>query len=110
MLCSPNILLDDACTAKIADVGIAKYSVRDLTSLGQAFGSWDWASPEQIMCEECSVRTDLYSLGVVSIPGCFWKQYICCPRHDSHQPQTCHNVTAHQAWCIMQVCVIIHRT
>lgn len=67
LLCSPNILLDDACTAKIADVGIAKYSVRDLTTLGQAFGSWDWASPEQIMCEECSIRTDLYSLGVVGI-------------------------------------------
>ncbi len=64
---SPNILLDDNCAGKICDVGIAKYTVRDFTSLGQAFGSWDWASPEQILCQECSSRTDIYSLGVVSI-------------------------------------------
>jgi serine/threonine protein kinase len=61
-----NILLDETGTAFITDFGLAKDSQGSLlTRPGQALGSLDYMSPEQIRSEEVSAATDVYSLGCV---------------------------------------------
>jgi serine/threonine protein kinase len=61
-----NILLDEGGTAFITDFGLAKDSQGSLlTRPGQALGSLDYMSPEQIRSEEVSPATDVYSLGCV---------------------------------------------
>jgi serine/threonine protein kinase len=61
-----NILVDDSGTAFITDFGLAKDSQGSLlTRPGQALGSLDYMSPEQIRSEEVSAATDVYALGCV---------------------------------------------
>ena len=61
-----NILVDDGGTAYITDFGLAKDSQGSLlTRPGQALGSLDYMSPEQIRSEDVSAATDVYSLGCV---------------------------------------------
>jgi serine/threonine protein kinase len=61
-----NIVLDESGTAYITDFGLAKDSQGSLlTRPGQALGSLDYMSPEQIRSEEVSAATDVYSLGCV---------------------------------------------
>src|SRR4029453_10558035 len=65
-----NILVDESGTPKLLDFGIAKLiaSTAD-TSMTQAAGHapWtpDYASPEQVRDRPVTVRTDVYSLGLV---------------------------------------------
>lgn len=61
-----NILLDDQGVAYITDFGLAKDTQGSLlTRPGQALGSLDYMSPEQIRGEEVTAATDVYSLGCV---------------------------------------------
>jgi serine/threonine protein kinase len=61
-----NILLDESGTPYIADFGLAKdRDASVLTQAGQALGSMDYMSPEQIRGEEVSARSDVYALGCV---------------------------------------------
>jgi serine/threonine protein kinase len=61
-----NILLDEAGTAYITDFGLAKDTQGSLlTKPGQALGSLDYMSPEQIRSEEISPAADVYGLGCV---------------------------------------------
>jgi serine/threonine protein kinase len=61
-----NVLLDTDGTALITDFGLAKDSQGTaLTRPGQALGSMDYMSPEQIRGEEVTAATDVYSLGCV---------------------------------------------
>ena len=61
-----NVLLDDDGTALITDFGLAKDNEgTNLTRPGQALGSMDYMSPEQIRGEEVSAATDVYALGCV---------------------------------------------
>jgi serine/threonine protein kinase len=61
-----NVLLDMDGTALITDFGLAKDSQgTNLTKPGQALGSMDYMSPEQIRGEEVSAATDVYALGCV---------------------------------------------
>jgi serine/threonine-protein kinase len=58
-----NILLDGD-TPYVSDFGLAKDSqASNLTRPGQALGSLDYMSPEQIRGEDVSPATDIYSLG-----------------------------------------------
>jgi serine/threonine protein kinase len=61
-----NVLLDAEGVACITDFGLAKDSqATNLTRPGQALGSLDYMSPEQIRGEEVTAATDVYSLGCV---------------------------------------------
>jgi serine/threonine-protein kinase len=62
----PNILLDEHGTAHITDFGLAKDTQGSLLTLpGQALGSMDYMSPEQIRGEPVSAASDIYALGCV---------------------------------------------
>ncbi|MCA9104776.1 MAG: protein kinase [Pirellulaceae bacterium] len=67
-----NLLLSSSGQVKIADFGIARYQgvVHDelrehITAPGGVVGTYDYMSPEQLRGEPATVRSDLYSLGVV---------------------------------------------
>jgi serine/threonine protein kinase len=61
-----NILLDRQGVAYITDFGLAKDSQGSvLTQPGQALGSMDYMSPEQIRGEKVTAGTDVYALGCV---------------------------------------------
>lgn len=61
-----NVLLDLDGTALITDFGLAKDSQgTNLTRPGQALGSLDYMSPEQIRGEQVTAATDVYALGCV---------------------------------------------
>ena len=62
-----NILIADADTLVIADLGIAKdlSCAEALTSHGQVMGTPYYMSPEQINSKELDHRSDIYSLGIL---------------------------------------------
>ncbi len=61
-----NVLLDMQGTALITDFGLAKDNQgTNLTRPGQALGSMDYMSPEQIRGEDVTAATDVYALGCV---------------------------------------------
>lgn len=61
-----NILLDGQGTAHITDFGLAKDTQGSLLTLpGQALGSMDYMSPEQVRGEPVSAASDIYALGAV---------------------------------------------
>jgi serine/threonine protein kinase len=61
-----NILLDRAGKAYITDFGLAKdYKSSILTLPGQALGSLDYMSPEQVRGDPVTGASDVYSLGCV---------------------------------------------
>ena len=60
-----NILLEGD-TPYVSDFGLAKDSqASNLTRPGQALGSLDYMSPEQIRGEDVTPATDIYALGCV---------------------------------------------
>jgi serine/threonine-protein kinase PpkA len=62
-----NILFREDGTAVLSDFGIAKAVVSrtHLTAMGQAIGTPEYMSPEQITGSPLDARCDLYSLGIV---------------------------------------------
>jgi serine/threonine-protein kinase len=60
-----NILVTSDWHAKIADFGIAKLNLAQLTIPGQLLGSPAYMSPEQLSGEGVDARSDLFSLGVI---------------------------------------------
>jgi serine/threonine-protein kinase len=65
-----NILLDGSGKAYITDFGLAKDTQGSLLTLpGQALGSMDYMSPEQIRGEPVSAASDIYALGCVMYEG-----------------------------------------
>jgi len=60
-----NVLVTPDWHAKIADFGIAKLNLAQLTIPGQLLGSPAYMSPEQLSGEGVDARSDLFSLGVI---------------------------------------------
>jgi serine/threonine protein kinase len=59
-----NIVLDENGDAYLTDFGIAKrMGYKAITSMGVVIGSPNYLSPEQIMGETVSPRTDVFALG-----------------------------------------------
>jgi serine/threonine-protein kinase len=60
-----NILLTPDLRAKIADFGIAKFSLAKITMTGLVMGTPSYMSPEQAMGKELDGRSDIFSLGII---------------------------------------------
>jgi serine/threonine protein kinase len=60
-----NVLLTEDGHAKIADFGVAKLNLANITLAGRAVGTPAYMSPEQLNGEAVDGRSDLFSLGVV---------------------------------------------
>lgn len=61
-----NILVTPAGQPKIADFGIAKVSLAEITLPGHVVGTPAYMSPEQLNGKSVDGRSDLFSLGVVA--------------------------------------------
>ena len=61
-----NVLIDDEGRARVADFGIARGGENsDITATGSVMGTAQYLSPEQAQGKPTTLRSDIYSIGVI---------------------------------------------
>lgn len=60
-----NLIVTADGMLKIADFGVARMDMSNLTSVGMVIGTPSYMSPEQCMGKEADARSDIFSSGVV---------------------------------------------
>jgi len=60
-----NLIVDSSATLKVADFGVARIDMSNLTTVGMVIGTPSYMSPEQCQGREADVRSDLFSAGIV---------------------------------------------
>jgi beta-lactam-binding protein with PASTA domain/predicted Ser/Thr protein kinase len=60
-----NVIVDAEGKAKVADFGIARAGVSEITQTGSVMGTAHYLSPEQAQGLEVTAASDLYSIGVI---------------------------------------------
>jgi eukaryotic-like serine/threonine-protein kinase len=60
-----NVLVDAEGRARVADFGIARAGVSEITATGSVLGTAQYLSPEQAQGLEVTAAADLYSIGVI---------------------------------------------
>ncbi|HYC80655.1 MAG TPA: PASTA domain-containing protein [Solirubrobacterales bacterium] len=60
-----NVIVDPESKAMVADFGIARAGVSDITQTGSVMGTPHYLSPEQAQGQEVTAVSDLYSVGVI---------------------------------------------
>jgi eukaryotic-like serine/threonine-protein kinase len=60
-----NVLVDAEGRARVADFGIARAGVSEITATGSVLGTAQYLSPEQAQGLEVTAASDLYSVGVI---------------------------------------------
>ena len=60
----PSLSLPPSHSAKLADVGLARFLTRDATMMSRE-GTFDWSSPELLAGQGVTDKSDVWSLGVV---------------------------------------------
>ena len=64
-----NVLVDREGRARVADFGIARAGVSEITQTGSVLGTAQYLSPEQAQGFEVTATSDLYSVGVMLYEG-----------------------------------------
>lgn len=62
---SPNILLAQDGTAKIADVGLSRMFTTRSLPVAKNTGTFHWMAPELISAGRCTEKADIFSFGIV---------------------------------------------
>ncbi len=60
-----NVIVDPEGRARVADFGIARAGVSEITQTGSVMGTAHYLSPEQAQGLEVTAASDLYSVGVI---------------------------------------------
>jgi len=60
-----NVLIDGEGRARVTDYGIARGEASDITQTGSVMGTAQYLSPEQAQGKEVTLRSDIYSIGVI---------------------------------------------
>ena len=84
---SPNILLTRDGTAKIADVGMAKFLAQDYVT--GVIATLAWSAPEMLFGQKCSEKADIYSYGILMWEICAGEQPERGRLRDIRVPEEC---------------------
>ncbi|KAM2638490.1 hypothetical protein EV1_022854 [Malus domestica] len=84
---SANILLDDEFNPKLSDFGLAKLApVGDKTHVStRVMGTYGYCAPEYAMSGKLTLKSDIYSLGVVMLELIIGKKAIDCSKRPGEQ-------------------------
>ncbi|CAN6579944.1 unnamed protein product [Malus baccata var. baccata] len=84
---SANILLDDEFNPKLSDFGLAKLApVGDKTHVStRVMGTYGYCAPEYAMSGKLTLKSDIYSLGVVMLELITGKKAIDCSKRPGEQ-------------------------
>jgi len=84
-LAARNILLDSKMEPKISDFGLSRYVQSEATNVTKTdTGPIKWMSPESVLKREYSIKSDVWSFGVV--------MYEVMTRREPHEDLTFENV------------------